>query len=545
MPYVDRWTSWPSKDILMAIEGVKIIDLLPPGSIAGAGTGVVAVIGEPLKQGVRTQLTASNQQATDVTLKPTLIGSAKEFLDTFGGWGEYSNPGGLFESTAPYKFIPGLFPDKFDGNLFLALRNKQFAKLIVVAVPLSVGTCTLQITAGSGTTVNDVIVPPGIRVADENEENVFATCEEVVVKKDAFVNGVATIPNVKIRRLVGSDTGSVSLSKVLSPEKDLLKGYTISCTGGSIDADLTRSSLEGLYTQALDTLESDEYPANIVNLVVSCRHTQLVALAIKSHVENVSAHGHGRIGIVSPPLGTSKADAIQTGDFSVESLGRSDRICYAYPGIKTFIPEIPSSWWGKQKGSDGIISWPSDIVLASVISQTPPHHNPAESNPYMSYVLGLEDGITMTRSDYENARARGVCAPRIDPATGPQFQSGVTSVDPAVYPNLRQIYRRRMADFIQDSIADRLGAFVKTLNTASRRNAIRGEIDAFLSELKSVNNPEAQMIEDYIVDDKSGNTPDLLAQGIVVFIVKVRLLSSMDFIVLQTTIGESVKVQEV
>jgi hypothetical protein len=524
---------------------VKIIDLIPPGAIAGAGTGVVAVIGESLKQGVRTQVDGSTQQVTDVTLKPTLIGSAQELLDTFGGWGEYSNPGGPCQTATPYKFIPGMFPNNFDGNLFLDLRNKQFARLIVVTIPLDTGTCTLQITAASGTIVSDVTIPAGIRVADASEQNIFAICEDVVIKNDAFVNGIATVSGVKIRRLVGSDTEGVTLSKVMSPEKDLLKGYTIGCTEGSIGADLTRDSLGGLYTQALTTLESDEYPANAVNIVVACRHTQLIALAVKSHVENVSAHGHGRIGIVAPPLGTAKSDAMQTGDLSVETLGRSDRICYAYPGIKTFIPEIPTSWWGKQQGSDGIISWPSDIVLASVISQTPPFHNPAEANTYMNYVLGLEDGVSLTRSDYEVARARGVCAPRIDPATGPQFQSGVTSVDPDTYPSLRQIYRRRMADYIQDSIADRLGAFVKTLNTASRRNSIRGEIDAFLSELKSVSNPEAQEIEDYIVDDKSGNTDDLLAQGIVVFIIKVRLLSSMDFIVLQTTIGESVKVQEV
>jgi hypothetical protein len=397
-------------------------------------------------------------------------------------------------------------------------------------------------------TAKDIVIPAGIRIADADEDNVFATCEEVVVKREAFNQaGVATITGVKVRRVKGTATGNdLHITKVMSPESTTaVEGYTLDCTGATVASNLIQADMESRYVTALTALEVDESPANTVNIVVACRHTQNIGIAIKTHVNTVSAHGHGRIGIVAPPLGTSKQTAFGNSGVGVGSIGRSDRICYAYPAVKTFIPEVPASWWGKQKGSDGIVTWQSDIVLASVISQTPPHHNPAEPNPYMNYVLGLEDGITFTRADYEQARAKGVCAPRIDPATGPQFQSGVTSVDPATYPSLRQIYRRRMADYIQDSIADRLGAFVKTLNTASRRNAIRGEIDAFLSELKSVNNPEAQMIEDYIVDDKSGNTPDLLAQGIVVFIVKVRLLSSMDFIVLQATIGESVKVQEV
>ena len=47
---------------------------------------------------------------------------------------------------------------------------------------------------------------------------------------------------------------------------------------------------------------------------------------------------------------------------------------------------------------------------------------------------------------------------------------------------------------------------------------------------------------DYSVDDKSGNTPDLEAQGIYVVIGKVRTLASADFIVFQTSIGEGVVV---
>ena len=42
------------------------------------------------------------------------------------------------------------------------------------------------------------------------------------------------------------------------------------------------------------------------------------------------------------------------------------------------------------------------------------------------------------------------------------------------------------------------------------------------------------------IDDISGNTPAMLAQGIAVFITRVQTLSSLNAIVIQTEIGEGV-----
>jgi hypothetical protein len=60
--------------------------------------------------------------------------------------------------------------------------------------------------------------------------------------------------------------------------------------------------------------------------------------------------------------------------------------------------------------------------------------------------------------------------------------------------------------------------------------------------LESANNPPAQRILGYLLDDESGNTPDLEAKGIWVLIGKVRTLATADFIVLQIEAGEGVKV---
>jgi hypothetical protein len=63
--------------------------------------------------------------------------------------------------------------------------------------------------------------------------------------------------------------------------------------------------------------------------------------------------------------------------------------------------------------------------------------------------------------------------------------------------------------------------------------------------LLSRNNPSAQRIAGYTIDARSGNTPELLAQGLFRIILKVRTLASLDSIVVESTIGESVVVEEI
>jgi hypothetical protein len=88
-------------------------------------------------------------------------------------------------------------------------------------------------------------------------------------------------------------------------------------------------------------------------------------------------------------------------------------------------------------------------------------------------------------------------------------------------------------------------SFGKKPSTQENRDAIRAIVDQFLSELLSASNPALQRIEDYSVDETSGNTPDTLARGIFVIILKVRTLASLDFMVLQTEIGEAVTVTQI
>jgi hypothetical protein len=136
-------------------------------------------------------------------------------------------------------------------------------------------------------------------------------------------------------------------------------------------------------------------------------------------------------------------------------------------------------------------------------------------------------------------RGKGIAALRIDRTAGPIFQSGITT---SLTSGEKNINRRRMADFLEDSLSQRLVQFSKLPLTQSLKDTMVGETDAFLASLLSANNPPAQRINGYLIDDKSGNTPTLEAQGIFVIIVKVRTLATSDFIVLTASVGESVDV---
>jgi hypothetical protein len=179
-----------------------------------------------------------------------------------------------------------------------------------------------------------------------------------------------------------------------------------------------------------------------------------------------------------------------------------------------------------------------------VLSNLPPERNPGQAGSpvkeVMAPILGVQRGVTsLGLGDYINLRAQGVVGLRMDRTSGPIFQSGVTS---SLVSGQKNINRRRMADFIQDSAADALAPLAKQPATQSWKDTVTGQVDSFLLELLSPNNPAAQRIDGYTVDDKSGNTASLSAKGIFVVIAKVRMTPTGDFIVLQTEVGESVVV---
>lgn len=656
--FIRRYGFNPGIELITQIEGVIIVDLPPPGSIAGVSTGVVAIVGEFPDMTYATAV--DNTGAVTTKAQPVEVFTAADMVDKVGGW----------DATL------GNFGNN-DGNGFASLRNKKFARLVCVpanlasskagrawrqlptnlssasalpAVPMSAGRVDAgrefldttrrvrlgmkalftalghfksatdgAVTAagapaatqtfnspggGFNTAYNGGAVPKGTLLvlgviggagalgANADTYRVVSVASDtalVVEKLDGsnfdWTTGVAepfrlhpqtdgdtggtggihtqlsdaagyTLP---VRPLDATIATSVTLAPTVVPPAPTasawdplsgLKLHSPPATGFVYTATVQApnavndATIDALYVTAIDALLGDAAPSRDVNVVFSSRRSSTIRAKLKSHILSASQAGVGRTCCLSPSLQTvSLATVIGDADPGVGA-NRDERVNYSWPGVKTFMPEAVGTSLGTADGNtttDGLLDTSADGWLASVLSNLPPERNPGQSGPpvdaVMAPVLGIQRGVpVLGMAEYTQLRANGICGPRIDRTVGPIFQSGVTS---SLIPGQKNINRRRMADFIQDSVSQALVPFSKQPLTQGLKDSAVGEVDQFFNNLKSPSNPSAARIDDYQIDDVSGNTPTTLAQGIFVIIGRVRTTPTADFIVFQTEIGEN------
>ena len=423
----------------------------------------------------------------------------------------------------------------------------------------------LQLGLAVGTTTGvlppDGTVPAGTVVQVPNGQ-IFVTMQTITIS-----GGRATLPGssaplatlgpwaVKIRHAVddgtGTSTGAGTITQVTNaPDIGAFSVINPQITTNA----LTETQIDTQYISALGATLDLNSVAKQTNIIYSARQSNQVRKNLKINALSASANGmYGRMACVRPPLGTTKTVAMSTAAEPGVGAYRDQRVIYCYPGFNTFVPLIGNRGVSGGTGftADGNVDVGSDGFMASILSQLPPEENPGQDTTYTAAVNSLETAAqkggtigTFQMQDYINFKAAGIAAARMDDGVA-IFQSGVTSVDPAINPGLVRISRRRMADYIQDSVAIRAKAFGKRLSTRARRLALASEIRGFMLTLLSASNPTFQRIGGFTVDPKSANTPATLALGMYRIILNVQTLPSLDSIVLQTTVGEQVSVQEV
>lgn len=310
----------------------------------------------------------------------------------------------------------------------------------------------------------------------------------------------------------------------------------------------TTSALETLYTTALDALLTDATPMADVSIVFSARTSDDIRTALKTHALTSSSQGRGRMAVIAPPISmVSTTTAIGSADPGVGA-NRDERVIYCWPGAKTFVSDaqnVSIKRADSSTGTDGVIDVRADSYMASILSNLASERNPGQAAApvpsCLASIAGFQSGNlpSFTMSDYTLFKQYGVAALRFDRAGVKTFQSGITS---SLTANQRNINRRRMADEVQDNLAELYEKFSKLPLTTALKDQIDTETVAYLNGLLSPQNPAAQRIEGYLVDSKSGNTPQLNAQGIYVVIVKVRIRGTADDIVIQSEVGPTVNV---
>lgn len=561
--FVRRFTFFPTLQELTEIESVNIIDQSPPGIFVGVTIGTVLLVGEWPKGPFNA---------------PTVVDSGQSIGQVFGGFSlSVTDPLGF--ATNPYS----------NGNSFVWLKNKRFRKLVLVRANLDLSEgVNLELTGTPSPLTQDIVIPAGTRVRDASAPTVeFALSADVVFAEGtdlavsaftAFDPDVASYSTRTVEGVPVYSTQGVSETAVADVDQvdatDLFRAgigagaafpsLALAVSTGALDGAaanaapltvLTSGQIDTAYEAAIDSSLPGEEAVDDVTIIASARTSTAIRARLLVNVTDSSSVGRGRVGLIRPPIGTLPASATSGVDPGV-GVTRSDRIFYCYPHFEQRIPELATLDPNETISSANILIG-ADAAMATILSVLPSEENPGQSTKefnnnqsLISFIRKLEDGLTavgqptkFTLPNYISFKAAGIAALRRDGDIAEWvFQSGVTSVDPQVDPGRITIKRRRMADEIQDSSAAIAKRFSKKLRTTARFNGLVGELTDYYELLLSPNNDAQQRISEYGIDTKSGNSEELQAAGITVIIVQVRLLDSLDVIVIQTEIGEGVVV---
>ncbi len=476
------FTSNPSD--FAKLEGLYVSERKPPGFIRGIDLSTVGLAGKCVRG----------------PLTPQLITSSGDFENIYGTR-DYGAGGAI------------------RGGVWAAMLNKPFGSVVVRRVAASDATvashifsdvtptaiCTISASSvgawGLGVTV-------GIETASDADANHFniraSYLGREVVYKNIDLHGGADNSAV----VIGSDPARfITLTKTVDGRP--LNASSLLSTGGS-DGTLAVAD----YNTALDDLAV--YPGvgvvaitDIVPTVATMyAHLVTIASTVADRIFLTWAHAHGNTRAQEI---TAQAAAITTG---------SDRIWWCYNSPYTVDPRVSAE-----------IQTGPDIWLASILSQIDIDVHPGafETEAMLSGVTRLTN-TSLSRGDLVALKAAGISTlERL--ANGFQFRSVVTTE--VATPGLQEGTRRRMADFLQLSAANRLRSYVKQKNTPEIRALMAGELTAFSRQLQRA----SRVVADFEIDQKSVNNDTNRAAGEEHLLWRVKLVSHMLALVLETEIS--------
>lgn len=386
----------------------------------------------------------------------------------------------------------------------------------------------------------DGVIPAGTRVRNAGG------VEWVTMLTVTVPAGSAGPFAVKVRHGLDDGTGVAALSGAVNVVPFAVPGYAFSVVNPlPLTAALTEGQLDAAYDTAFNATLNPNAITKQANIIFSARQSNFCRQRGKFNAITASASQFGRVFPTSPPLGTKRSDAKSTTTQPGVGAYRDQRLFYCYPGVNTTVPQIAARGTAGGAGftASGAIDQHSDSWLASVMSQLPPEENPGQQTVFMSLVNSVEannpDVQNLDVNDYIAFRAAGIVAPIVDDGVA-EFQSAVTSVNPQTDQGLIDIDRRRVADFVEDTLGQLSKKYSKKKMTRKRQSDLYGEVNGFLNSLVGNVNQGNQRIDSYLLDAKSRNTKDTLALGLFILVVKVRTLPDMDFIVYEVTVGANV-----
>ena len=401
-----------------------------------------------------------------------------------------------------------------------ALINKRFSRLKVIRVnQVDAVNASHTFQASGNDIIEFVAIAPGVA----GNAITVAISTAVSGKTYTIVSGsttetfTGTIDAIANAINTGNDKSTLVTARVISTANEPTNATATNLTGG-----VNKAVTDADYTNAIDVAAA-ENAGNILFLdeYTEARNTKLLAHATETEDKMVICGG---------PLNetiTQAATAVAT------LRDTAGRVIYAYNWVQTLVNNVKT------------FVHPAPFI-ASIISNTSAHVDPAAvSNGQFLYgVTAINQDIT--RAGYIQLLNAGVCAFEYDPDIGFKLKSGIVTQIADI--SKVTILRRRMADYLTNSIGRFLKLYQNEPNTAENRRAVKSAILSFIEGQEQLGilpkDSEVQGGTAKIVDIDSLNTDQSLAEGRFVINYRQRIYSSMRFIVLIAEIGQSVVVTE-
>jgi len=485
------------------LEGLYITEKDPPGFVTGVSLNAVGIIG------------VTTRGPTTVTQ----VDSAARFVEIFGGR-DYGSGGTLIN-----KIWKDIINKPF-GTMYIKRVAASDAVAGAKAFAAASATAAITVTATSvGQWSTSANGGPKITIAnatngDSDYFNLTVSYQGSATTYENIVT-TSTATDDDVAAIIGDDDGtliSVTITNNVRPAN-------AASTALSSGSDGTLASAD--FTSALTAIANTEGPKIIFCADVATSQANLNAQIVtdaatvsdKIFVTWAGVHGQ-----------TPAAEASTVG---TQITTRSDRIVWCYnspytidPTTGTQIQVSPAPW------------------MAAILSQTDVDTHPGSADN-VTHTAGIRKltNTSLSRANLITLRDAGICAFEKLPE-GFVFRSGVTT---NLTSGLTEITRRRMTDYIQLSLANRLRYYVKRKNTTANRAAVRADIENFLTSL-AIRDRIVDTLSDgspaFAIDQDGVNNANTRAQGIENVFLQVKLINHILSLALLTEIGTTVSITE-
>jgi hypothetical protein len=480
-------TDWGS------LDGIYIDESSPPPSVTGVPANTAILVGQ-FERG-------SNQIQS--------VGSVGQLYQLYGNNLNYSGLVALQNKQFGLLKVIRVIAASGSANAALSVKHSS-SPVVITFTALWAGAYgnNLQVTVASGSTSGSKYT-----IHDANPNAVWP--DEIYDNVDVTAAGF----------------NQAALNAIL--QNSNLVSATLITTANNP----TNASAANMTSGSDGTIANTDYQTAIVgqsqgNLVGNILFSDFYdgSNVIAGYIQTSLAATTDKMGIICGAAGDSVSTSVTTVASFRDVQGR---MIYAYPYVYTTI-----------NGLSTLVNPAS--FYASLLSQIAPNIDPAYA-ANAQYLQGIEAlDANLQRSDYINLENAGISAFEVDASVGIKVKSGV--VTQIANSSLIMVFRRRMADYIVQSLAQYLVNYQNAPNSQLNQSTVGAAISAFNRGLETSglvpSDAEVSSGKASLIDVTSLNTDESVASGYFKIIYKRRIYSSMRFIVLQAEIGASVVVTE-